>query len=192
MSTSIRSWLEVALDWRRPEAERISAIVRLGEQGDPSVVLPLGLLYSESGGRLRSVTAESLDRLSAVEVLARLLRNADGEQRLVAVQALGALGAPTALPSLLSALADPVAKVREFAASALLTLRDERALPELVRCLSQDPDPDVRGAAAQALGELDRPEAQEALERAAAQEPDPFTVILIERSLYRFTERAAA
>lgn len=108
------------------------------------------------------------------------------------MQALGALGAPTALPSLLLSLTDPVAKVREFAASALLALRDERALPELVRSLSQDPDPDVRGAAAQALGELDRPEAQEALERAAAQEPDPFTVILIERSLYRFTERAAA
>ncbi len=192
MSAALRSWLEVALDWRRPEAERISAIVRLGEFGDPSVVLPLGLLYSESGGRLRSVTAESLDRLSAVEVLARLLRSEDGEQRLRAVQAMGALGAPTALPSLLLALSDPVAKVREFAASALLTLRDDRALPELVRSLSQDPDPDVRGAAAQALGELDRPEAQEALERAAALEPDPFTVILIERSLYRFTERAAA
>ena len=192
MSAALRSWLDVALDWRRPEAERISAIVRLGEFGDPSVVLPLGLLYSESGGRLRSVTAESLDRLSAVEVLARLLRSEDGEQRLRAVQAMGALGAPTALPSLLLALSDPVAKVREFAASALLTLRDDRALPELVRSLSQDPDPDVRGAAAQALGELDRPEAQEALERAAALEPDPFTVILIERSLYRFTERAAA
>lgn len=192
MSSAIRSWLEVALDWRRPEAERISAVVRLGEHGDPSVVLPLGLLYSESGARLRSVTAEALDRLSAVEVLARLLRSDDGEQRLQAVQALGALGAPTALPSLLLSLTDPIAKVREFAASALLALRDERALPELVRSLSQDPDPDVRGAAAQALGELDRPEAQEALERAAAQEPDPFTVILIERSLYRFTERAAA
>ena len=74
MSAALRSWLEVALDWRRPEAERISAIVRLGEFGDPSVVLPLGLLYSESGGRLRSVTAESLDRWSAVEVLTRLDR----------------------------------------------------------------------------------------------------------------------
>lgn len=78
MSSAIRSWLEVALDWRRPEAERISAVVRLGEHGDPSVVLPLGLLYSESGARLRSVTAEALDRLSAVEVLARLLRSDDG------------------------------------------------------------------------------------------------------------------
>lgn len=192
MSGTILGQLEVALDWRRSEADRISAIVRLGEQGDVSVVLPLGLLYSESAGRIRAVTAEALDRLSAVDVLTRTLRSEDGELRLRAVQALGALAAPTALPTLLSALKDPVAKVREYAASALLILRDERALPDLERLLASDPDPDVRGAAAQAMGELDRPEAQAALERAAVSELDPFTVILIERSLYRFTERAAA
>jgi HEAT repeat protein len=82
--------------------------------------------------------------------------------------------------------------VREQAASALAKLRDPRALPYLILRLEHDAHPDVRGAAAQALGELDVQDALDALERATAKEQDVFTVILIERSILRFTERQDA
>jgi HEAT repeat protein len=187
-----RRLLEIALDWRCGESDRIDAIKKLGTIGDGSMVVALGALYGESSERLRAAVADTLDRLSAVEILSRLLRTSSEEERVTVAQVLGAIAAPTSLPALLDALKDPAAKVREFACSALIKLTDERALSSLARVLFEDSDPDVRGAAAQALGELDLPEAQEALDRAALSEADPFTVILIERSLYRFTERAAA
>ena len=65
-----------------------------------------------------------------------------------------------------------------------------RALFVLAKRVMDDPHPDVRGACAQALAELDDPIALEALEQATRNEQDVFTIILIERSILRFMERA--
>jgi len=185
--------LTVALDFARSEAERVAAVARIADVGDRDVVvIPLAALFAETQGRLRSALGEALDRLSAIELLCRELRASDPARRLRAAQLLGPLGAPTALPALIDALRDPAPKVRELAASALIPLKDVRALPQLETVLLGDNDPDVRGAAAQALGELDDMAALEPLERAAGCERDEFTIILIERSIYRLSERAAA
>ena len=71
-------------------------------------------------------------------------------ERLAAVEALGRLGAPAALPLLQRALAhDPFAFVREGAARALAGQGD--AEPALRAARDADPEPAVRAAAAAAL-----------------------------------------
>lgn len=91
-------------------------------------------------------------------LLADLIRDVEVEMRASAIDSLGFLRLPEAVPALLEALADESAQVRWLAASALGRLMPEaRAVWPLLDCL-HDTDADVRYYAAQALGLSDDPQ----------------------------------
>lgn len=76
--------------------------------------------------------------------------------------ALQTFGEPH-MDSLIQALEDKDAEVREEAVDGLAGLKDERTIPHLIWVLDDDRDPDVRENAAEALGEVGGPEAIDAL-----------------------------
>jgi HEAT repeat protein len=72
---------------------------------------------------------------SAVPVLGIALQAQDPEVRAKALQALGATGAPEALPIARAALDDPVIEVKYAVAFCLVELAKEACLPELARAI---------------------------------------------------------
>lgn len=192
MTDAVKEHLRAALDWENADEERAEAVERLGELGDPGVVLPLGVLLGQTdAGRLREALAATLTRLSAADVMLGLLTSPDPGARELATQVLAILQEQRAIEPLIDVLQnDPSPRVREAAAASLYDLRAEAALPALAKSLLEDQQPDVRMAAAQALGELDDHRALEALERAGEIEQDEFIMLLIEQSIQRFMDRS--
>jgi HEAT repeat protein len=86
----------------------------------------------------------------ALEALQGLLRSPDPDRRWWAVRWLAALPSSEITPSLLQALNDEDAPVRQCAAVGLRQRPDPQAVPGLVRALD-DPDPLVRRLAGEAL-----------------------------------------
>jgi HEAT repeat protein len=82
-----------------------------------------------------------------------MLHHKHGHVRLAAVEALGSLGAATAVEPLRSLLKDPLWDVRRAVVETLGRLRDTRGVEAMSRTLS-DGDADVREAAAMALGSM--------------------------------------
>ena len=189
MTNDVQELLSVALNWEHSVEERVAATERLGDLGAAGAVVPLTALLGETAGELADVIAAALAKLSAVEIMLRNLKAPTADIRETAAHLLTVLKDESSVPGLISALADSNARVREEVATALYELKDARAVPALEKVLFEDDDPDVRGAAAQALGELPTPQALEALERAEQQEEDEFTLILIERSVRRFSDQ---
>jgi HEAT repeat protein len=101
----------------------------------------------------RAVAVWSLGRLADERAAASLIahfRDPDRFVRLECVEALGRLGA-LAVPALVAALEE--SDLRPYAASALATLGDERAVEPLIEALQQ-PSWDYRWEAAEGLGKL--------------------------------------
>ena len=121
-------------------------VERLGDSS-PAVktaaALALGNLMGTSGGTQ-----------AIVELLTEALRNHDTTTRRAAVLALTWLEAPSAYPSLIEALGDRDALVRQGALAALGELADVRTLPVMRDRLLRDPDPGVRSEAAFRLGKV--------------------------------------
>lgn len=93
----------------------------------------------------------------AVNTLIGLLHDPDMVMRRTAAEALGKIGDPQAVPSLVLALDDHMFAVREAAVRSLSQVGPlERADGERVAGLLVDPVPAVRIAAAQTLAALDR------------------------------------
>ena len=86
----------------------------------------------------------------ALEALQGLLRSPDPDTRWWAARALAAPPGGEITPSLLQALQDGDASVRQCAALGLRQRTDPAAVPELV-CALDDPDPLVRRLAGEAL-----------------------------------------
>ena len=90
-----------------------------------------------------------------LEAHLRDLHSSDSNQRLAAVEALGALGGPHNIDPLVDMLRDSSPAVRAAAAKALGEISDGRAAPGLLKALL-DNDLSVRTAAGQALSDLTR------------------------------------
>ena len=86
------------------------------------------------------------------------LKDPEWPTRSGAVERLGEIGHPSAIPYLTKALRDSRSYVRETAAEALGRIKHESTVPHLIRAL-RDKDEDVRERAAQALGEIGHPSA---------------------------------
>lgn len=133
-------------------ALRIAALEQLARGGDRSVASKL-----EAERKAASPTAYATDaalaRLGdreAVRRLEALARSADVPDKSGIAGALKDAGSPTAIPTLVELLNDPVPVTRAAAADALGALGATAAIPDLTRAL-EDELPEVRFAAAVAL-----------------------------------------
>lgn len=124
---------------------------------------------------VRNVHDRSRDELvriggAAVKPTAALLRDADAEVRVAAVEVLGRIADPGVVEPLLGALGDRASAVRRAAARSLAKTREAKVVRALSRTLA-DEDCGVREAAARALGDLGDAAAVEPL-LGALQDPD--------------------
>lgn len=120
-----------------------------------SSLLLLILVLAAAGGCLQEAPTPSVEH--GIALLAALLEDQSPEVRRTAAESLGKIGAPTALPAVLSLLHDPVPVVRATAAQALGRMAspgDEAVIMGLSRAL-EDPADKVRQAAALAIGDIE-------------------------------------
>ncbi len=184
MTEKGKSAIDRLADSQASDVVRIEAARQLAELADPATVVPMVVVMEgELSDALEDEIHKALDLMGATEILVGDLTAGDDATRATAADLLPRLKDPAAVPPLMQALSDPVAKVRESAAGALGVFKAPQAEGPLTERLQKDPDPDVRGAAAQSLGALHTPGAQAALERALAAEKDDFVKVLIEKSL---------
>ncbi len=106
---------------------------------------------------------------AAIPFLAEVLSAKDPNRRRLAVDALGLLRSPSAVPPLVRAVCDHDAMVQQAAAQALRGGGPE-AIQGLASLLSHA-DPSVQSLAARALGEGGRPQAVDGLSRLIEQNP---------------------
>jgi HEAT repeat protein len=109
-------------------------------------------------GMIGAQTADEGPRGMLLSVLTEALDEPEAGVRAGAVEALGWLRDPAAIPALLDALADDDGDVRLNAAAALIAIGGPEAAEGLKRVGSND-DPAVRRLAAQALEAVERGEA---------------------------------
>ncbi len=136
-----------------------------GEMREP--VQPLmHLLRHDSSWRVRRAAVSGLAARRGPDSITVLLRALQKEHRNPSVlnsalQVLSMMDLDTLTP-LTGFLRDPDAELRTYAALALGEMRDERAVPDLIRATA-DPDPNVRYHAIEALGKMRAEEALDAL-----------------------------
>lgn len=174
--------LRVLTDRRQTIDARRAAALSLAASGDVGAVPALAVLVTEVELALAGDVRRAALALGATAHLTAELDAPRPEARIEALRLLGYLADRAALPALLAALEDPVAKVREQAANALIPLRAAEARLPLTRHLFEDPDPGARMAAAQALGALADDASRDALERASDTERDGFARVVVELS----------
>ncbi len=163
--TSVAALLGILQTSGRP---RHAAAWALGEIGDPLAIEPLVRSLGEEDASLRKEAVRALvkfgslsvpavlpflrqtgdprSRRAAIRVLGEVrageavgtLAAVTGENRDVAVWALGRTGGEGALQPVLSALSDPRWRVRREAAEALGNIEDDRAVPALKAALEDD------------------------------------------------------
>lgn len=109
---------------------------------DRSVVL-------DAAHRLRA-----LDRLQVIKGLRSRLSHEVSEVRCMAAEALMKVCGSEGLQFILRLLADQDSTVRWCAAGISHDFSDVRAVPDLIRVVTGDPEADVRLVAAQALGRI--------------------------------------
>ena len=102
--------------------------------------------------------------------LPELVAGLKGPRPDLAVQGMGRLKLPSAVPALLPLAADPDGELRAAVAWALGECRDPQSVAALIR-LARDPYAPTRAAAMLALAELRRPEADTVL-KAGCTDPD--------------------
>jgi HEAT repeat protein len=131
---------------------------------------PYSANYDDPDPVVRAAAVRQAGRRD-VSLIARALKDADPDVRLVAVMGLaGQLGLPAyTAPALIETLKDPNAYVRRKATEALTNI-GESAVPALCQALA-DPDPRVRVGAVRALGEMLDPE--------IARDPSPEAVATV-------------
>ncbi len=189
---SFERQMRIILDDDASEAERIAAVEVLRATKPVAAVLPLALQLPRVEDQLKAAIREALIEMDGPATIAMDLESDDDDVRIRAAESLALIPAPSGVAPLLRALADPVARVRELAASALGLYADRSAVAPLCTLLASDPDPDVRSAAAQSLGHLSGGVALEALEMAYDRDPDDFARILIGEALTRIRESVTA
>lgn len=136
------------------EAVRAAAVEGLDEIGSEAVEQ---LLVKITGSKVQ----EGADWATA-EKFAKALSSDVPELRMAAASALGKLGEPSAVPTLVKALDDEKPNVRVRCCAALAQLDHPRSVPPLISRLS-DPSGEVRQEAAVALASIGTDQALAAL-----------------------------
>ena len=125
-----------------------------------------GSLWKELQWQLRvkilQMSIDAIKEIGGLAVLALLQWLEDKNERGWAVEALGKIGDPQAIPALLQALKDEHMNARWKVAKALGEIGDPQAVPALLLTL-KDKDQGVRQSATGALGKIGDPQAVPAL-----------------------------
>ena len=136
------------------EYVRSSTVISLGKYGKLAID-PLCVALTDSKNLIKASAAHTLGKIGderAVGPLSIALRGDNEYVSESASEALKNIGSPS-VGVFCDALKDEKKKVRFYAAFALCTIADERALEPLCAAL-KDTDIDVRSRAAQALGKI--------------------------------------
>ncbi len=120
-------------------ASAVDSLVEIVMTGDPDTV---------------RAAAGVLEQVAGPQPFVARLSSLDPEDRLRAVEVLGAIGSSVAADGLRAALADPDERVRARTATLLGTLRDRRGVDALKRTFLNDPVAEVSAAAEAALRRL--------------------------------------
>ena len=148
---------------------RINAIDAAATLGGGEILDDLIGFLSDGKPEIQLATLRGLADpkfVGAVEAVGHLLVENE-DLRSAAVDVLGNLGSPDAVPFLVQAAGDPEEDVRSRVAHALGKLGDASAVPALIEML-QDQRWPVRANAAQSLGNLGESSARPALEQMRA------------------------
>jgi HEAT repeat protein len=135
------------------EAVRVAALAGLGTIGNPSAV-PLLLLAAAGSGAPQETARQSLQSLPGADVdraILAALTDKDAKIRVEVVHALAARHVVAATESLLKAVDDADAGVRNESLKALGNVAPAEALPQLVSVLVRTMDNGIRNAAGDAL-----------------------------------------
>ena len=134
---------------RRPAGD---VLARMGTAAvDPLVDI---LLDEEEDGDLSATVGQILRDLVGADLFLERLSNMDADERLRAVEVLGAIGDEPGLDGLIRALSDPVENIRIRAVTLLGDSGSPRALEPLKRTFLSDPVLEVVAAAEEALRRL--------------------------------------
>jgi HEAT repeat protein len=157
--------LEVLTEWRSPAvAKRLAEVLAspelrnmasevLVEMGPASEKLLLEVLMQQHPGTQATV-GRLLGRISGIDGCIERLTSPDPQERLRGVEALGAMGGPRAVESLVGTLSDPDTAVRVRSIQLLGRLGDERAGSAIEHSARTDPVQEVVTAAEEALERL--------------------------------------
>src|SRR5439155_582207 len=148
--------------WHSPAvARRLAAALRSPDLRRPAgeVLERMGSIAADAlsevavGSEPEAATAAGalIDRIVGTDPFVNGLSSIDPEERIRAVQVLGAIGGPAASEALMGALPDPDVRVRARAASFLGTLGYLPAVKSLRRMFLTDPVADAAAAAEAAL-----------------------------------------
>jgi HEAT repeat protein len=160
---------------------RVAAIEALGATAHPSAVEPLiGAIRdaekasSPAAAQVRAAAVAALQRIGPAAASLLRLAASDRSPRLreAAIEALGGIGDPEAVPTLVAALGDERSNVRQAAARALARARTPDCVTALLASLHHR-DPSTRRSVLEALGEAGDPRAAEALSRVLAERERP-------------------
>jgi len=157
--------LEVLTEWRSPAvAKRLAEVLAspelrnmasevLVEMGPASEKLLLEVLMQHHAGASPTV-GRLLGRISGIDGCIERLTSPDPQERLRGVEALGAMGGPRAVESLVGTLSDPDSSIRVRSIQLLGKLGDDRAGSAIEHSARTDPVADVVTAAEEALQRL--------------------------------------
>ncbi len=156
---------EMLARWRSPGvARRLAAALAspdlrravgsLLESIGAAAVEPLVEVIPRADRETAAAAGALLERIAGPEPFVRRLSSRVPEERLRAVETLGAMTGPGASDRLVGSLDDPDRAVRIRAAGLLGDLGDPRAAESLTRAFLNDPVPEVSAAAEEALRRL--------------------------------------
>jgi HEAT repeat protein len=140
------------------ENTRLNSIKTLGELRDPRAVRPLLQIFRDRVPRNREAAAWALYQIgnASVEPLVEMLDDPNEAIRERTQQALSLIENPRAPASLVTALRNGSAQVRQDAAFALHDVQDASVIDPLIEAL-EDEEPGVRLKVVETLGELQDP-----------------------------------
>lgn len=133
-----------APDLRRPAGD---VLARLGK----TAMEPLIEVATGDDVEAAAAAGALLERIAGVPAFAESLSSVDPEDRLRAVQVLGAMGGSAAADALLGTLSDPEVRIRARSAALLGAMGELRAVKPLRRMFLSDPVSEVAAAAESAL-----------------------------------------
>lgn len=171
-NTQMDHLLRVAEDVAAEGQQRMAAIHALGELGDPRAVVPLIRILERDMRARTGVWAAAIPALgmlgdpAAGKILIRALNKRDDDWlgREMAAEALGRIGAVSAIPALSHAAR--LADTRESAIAALARIGTPASVPSLIEALDASEPAATRQRAMEGLRRIGRP-AVGALSRAA-------------------------
>jgi len=156
---------EVLTEWSSPAvAKRLAgvlAVPSLRESASdlllkmgPSAVELLIDVLRQGHPEVTPTVGSLLQRIVGLDEFIAQTGNADPDRRMRAMEAIGAIGGPTAVEPLLARLSDPDERVRIRSAQLLGRLGDGRAREPLSLVAASDPIPEAASAAREALAVL--------------------------------------